>query len=325
VLWFAGLGLLLAARRLPYEAAIGTGLVLLTAFVNGAAWDFWGGGTLGARRMTCVIPVLMLGAAALTAIVRDLAGRRRDLLGWICAAVLFFPILAFSQWQMSATVKNPGMSSGQPDRDVTYYVNHFLRDMHRRFGNPFTYPRSFWVWLRHGVPLERYSRVTSDFPLDLPPPWLGKGYPTRRLSRLDLLSHRWTKIVGSDAGQVKLGGRHCTWRARKKCISLLLNLRIRVDYRLQVELLGMRNMGRAPVPVPSGSLRAELNGHRVLRRPWREVRPERPHPRAPRLVTRWIPIDLPKRHARAGLNHFRLCGPPRQVALRVVKLAYRRP
>ncbi len=296
LLWLAALGLLLSARRDAALAALGTGLVLLLAFVNGAAWDFWAGWTYGARRFTCVVSVLMIGGAGLIAVVRDAARRRPRLYGWGAAALLVLPLLLFSQWNMHQVIRRYSMSAGVADRDMSFLAKRFLDDGQRAVGNPFTWPHALWLRLRFGVPLSRYSRLVTDYPLEQPPRWVRRHGPGMVRAHLDLRSHRWSKLVLAGAREAELH-HHRVWEARGTRVDLLIPLRIQAHYRFRLEVLTEAPPKTGPVlnlrPVRGRVIRGTLG-------------PARPHRHLRGLYGQWVTFDIPKTQTRSGVNPWSL-------------------
>lgn len=319
LMWFAVLGLVLLARRDRTMAAMGVGLVLITAFINGAAWDFWSGWGYGARRFTCAVTVLMIGGAGLVAVVQDWARRRPAVLGWVAAALLVAPMVLFSQWHMGQTVKRYDLSTGLPDRDMTFYTSHFFKDTQREVGNPLTWPHAVWLRLRYGLPLGHYSRLITDYPLPNPAPWMRDRGPRMRRAKLDLSSRRWSKLVLKGVRPVKLG-RHKAWKVSRRCVVLLVPLRIRARYRLRVELLS-----ESPATSPE-SVEPALEVHATDRKSVAgRAGSLRTHRRLRGLHGRWVDFQIPASMTRAGLNRLFLCVTAKAAArphFRYIELHY---
>jgi len=328
VLWFAALGLVLMARRYPADAALLTGLVLLGAWANGAAWDFWGGGTFSARRMTCTVTALMVGGGGLFSVVRDLARRRAAAVAWVTAAVVAAPLFLFTQWHMYEVSERPNQSSHHPDRDAARYWKEFIQDSHDAVGNPLSYPHALWMRARHGVPVSAYTRITTDFPLQWPPPWVTRGFNSSRRRRLDLTSHRWRKLVAGGAYPVQVHKRGHVWRTGGRCLWLYLPLRARLRYQVRIELLAVADprgavdrQGRDG-PLAGGRVSLSINGRSLGSYDWARIRPTSGAPGLPGLRARWIAWIIPPGKVRPGLNHLRLCGPPGKILLKRLDVSY---
>ncbi len=313
VLWFAALGLLLMARRYPADAALLTGLVLLCAWANGAAWDFWGGGTFSARRMTCAITALMVGGAGLLAVVRDLSRRRSHLVGWLAAAVLVAPLLLFTQWHMREVAKRPAGSSHHPDRDAARYWKAFVQDSQDAVGNPLSYPHALWMWMRHDVPVSAYTRITTDFPLEWPPPWITHSHHSSVRRKMDLTSHRWRKLVAGGAYPVQLSKHTQAWRTGQRCLRLYLPLRARLRYQFRAQLIAANDAQLRVQGSPEDRVSLAINGHALGAREWDRLRDKR---------KRWVAWPISPTAVRPGINHLLLCGPPGRIIVRYVELSY---
>ncbi len=323
VLWFAALGLLLMARRYPADAALLTGLVLLTAWANGAAWDFWGGGTFSARRMTCAVAPLMVGGAGLIAVARDLGRRRARLVGWVTAGLLVMPLALFSFWHMREVATTPAQSSHHPDRDMARYWKEFLQDSQDSVGNPLTYPHALWIRARHGVPLSAYSRLTTDFPLEWPPRWVTRNHYSSQRRRMDLTSHRWRKLLAGGAIPVTIGKNVQAWGVGQRCVRLYLPLRARFPYGIRFEFLAPFKGSTQPAAAPlTGRISLSINGRSLGDRDW--TPPRRPAKGLPGVLGHWESWAVPPQRVRPGINLLRLCGPPGRIVLRRFTLSYRR-
>lgn len=288
----AALGLVLALRRHRSLALLFGGLLVLTAFVNGAAWDYWGGWTFGARRFCEVVTVLMTGGAVLVAELRSFAAGRPRLAGWLAAGILFAPFVVFNQWLMRKLVQDYHFTTEIADRDMTFYGKRFIDDVYATVGNPFSYPHSLVLRVRDGVPLGSYTRIVTDYPLD---------HRSMGSVRIDLTSERWRKLIAGGAVLESRGGR-AMWVVNEDCVEMFLPLRLRHAYELSV----IAAAGGFENPPD-----LKLDGVAVSLLPGAAGAPG----------TRYV---LPVSLVRAGLNKLSLCGLPAGTGILALDLAYAR-
>lgn len=181
----AGLGLIACAawrRRLAGLLLVG---VALQVIVNGAAWDWWGGGSFGGRRFDSCYAAFAIGLGALIAPgVHALATlgrppRARKLV----VAALTAPVLALA---VALAIANVGLAIHYDsttarihggDRAANVFRIHLAHGVRRRAGRVAaaastiaTWPaRAAFAW-RHGVPGDAYDRVVGVH-------FLGETYP----------------------------------------------------------------------------------------------------------------------------------------------------
>jgi hypothetical protein len=172
----AGLGLIVALvgrARLAGLLLVG---VALQAIVNGAAWDWWGGGAFGGRRFDSCYAAFAIGLGALIApgchALATLAHRPR----WPRAllAIATAPVIALG---LALAIANVGMAIhydstlariGGGDRAANVFRIHLKQGVRKRAGTVAATASSWASWparalfaWRRGVPLDTYDRVVG--------------------------------------------------------------------------------------------------------------------------------------------------------------------
>lgn len=177
VLALVGLGLAVRrASRLVIALVVG---LALQAVVNGAVWDWWAGGSFGARRFDSTYLVWALGLGTLLA-----ACRRKHLAAFVaCVAVCAWLAIANVVLALGTTPHSMRMKGGEPAADV------FEREL-GAFGAPVGWlsslanlPARAVFAIRHDTDLGAYDRVVGSH-------WLGELYPELSWRTVKLLERR---------------------------------------------------------------------------------------------------------------------------------------
>jgi len=181
----AGLGLALGALRRGRLAGLLIVGIALQAIVNGAAWDWWGGGSFGGRRFDSCYAAFAIGLGVLIApgchALATIAHRPR----WPRAliATLTAPVIALA---LALAIANVGMAIhydstlariGGGDRAANVFRIHLKTGVRKRSAryaatasSLASWPaRALFAW-RHGVPEDTYDRVVGVH-------FLGETYP----------------------------------------------------------------------------------------------------------------------------------------------------
>jgi hypothetical protein len=164
VLWFVLPGLYLAFR---HDRRLGSALLatlFLAAFVNGAAWDWWGGGAYGGRRFAGTFPIWAL---ALSFTLQRVTSTRFRGIAVALAIAVAAPLLAL-QWRTVAAHYHRRFSweATVPfDERVRIGTGRSIPG-YAVIGNPFAFPANAVFAIRHGVPLQRYDRAIGPYLLD---------------------------------------------------------------------------------------------------------------------------------------------------------------
>ncbi len=178
------IGLALFTRRHLRVGLVLAGGFLGQLWVNGAVEIWWGGVGFGARRFANAALVFAVGLAALIA-----ALQRRPL---VAPAAGLLALLVYNAAFMLA-IRDGSLPSGE---GVTF--ESVASQVHRRFGNPFSWPASAYVAWRYDVDLPVYDRLRgrtyNNVTIDVGGPdddaFLGRGWSTREVE--GETSYRWS-------------------------------------------------------------------------------------------------------------------------------------
>jgi len=153
VAYVALLGTVAYLRRDWRWASAGLLIFTVMVGVNGAAQDWAGGWSYGARRFTSTLVPLAPGLAlALDAV------RRRPLAALVplVAAALVWNHLLMVQYSAGLVPKDAPVSFGQVVRQQA--------DLHTRspYFYPFAFPANLWFAWREGLPIDRYDLLATE-------------------------------------------------------------------------------------------------------------------------------------------------------------------
>jgi len=172
LIWFVPPGLIILFRRHRTLAALLFAAFFLEVFTNGAAWDWWGGGAYGGRRLTGCTIIFAIGLAAffqsITGVRQKSSGRRARLMR-VGAGVCFLALFIGYQgvFMRAYHQKRVRWDSTAPYIEkVAAAFGGAPRGLYRLIGNPFAFPANLLFALRHGVPLARYDAAVGPYLLD---------------------------------------------------------------------------------------------------------------------------------------------------------------
>ena len=135
------------------------------AITNGAVWDWWGGGSFGARRYTEVCPMLAFGFVALLHVIHDWLKARPTLSPLLILAGLSIPFVVINGTHLDFW-QGPGDGWNATLATRARYKGTFGHALDRIFdavGNPIELPASAALAARFGVPLSRYDEVSGRY------------------------------------------------------------------------------------------------------------------------------------------------------------------
>jgi hypothetical protein len=165
LLWFVLLGLYFALRRDRRLGAVLIVMLFIDAFVNGAVWDWWGGGAFGGRRFAATFPVW---AIALSLILERVWSAPR--FGRIAIALTMAVVapLLWLQWRMIAAHHDHAFSwdATVPFDERVSVATGGLVPASAVVFDPFAFPANVAFALRHRVPIARYDRAVGPYLLD---------------------------------------------------------------------------------------------------------------------------------------------------------------
>lgn len=204
LLWFVLPGLYVALRHDRRLGVTLSALVLLQAFVNGATWDWWGGGAYGGRRFAATFPIWALALSFLLQRVTS-AGRWR----WVAAALtvsVVAPLLAL-QWRMLDAHYDRRLSweNTVPFDDRVRVATARSVPGYAVLGNPFAFPANVMFALRYGVPLSRYDRAVGPYLLDERVATTNPLLPTKRRETVKLSDPWAIALLGRGFAQTRQG------------------------------------------------------------------------------------------------------------------------
>lgn len=195
VIWFVMPGLYFVWRR-NRETAVVLGLsLLLQAFVNGAAWDWWGGGAFGGRRFSGTFVVWVVSLACLLAWTLE-SGRWR-LQRAILAVAVVAPLLVLQVLMMRAHHAHRFSWEYTVPFEERFTAATGLRaPVLSRLGNPFGLPASLLFAWPHGVALNTYDRSVGPYLLDERLPTTNPLWPSARVAGVDFTDDTSRPFVG---------------------------------------------------------------------------------------------------------------------------------
>jgi len=193
------LGVLVLARdglRLPLVLLLG---LFAQAEINGAAWDWWAGGSYGGRRFDSTYVLFAVGAAALigpalraiargTARVARLRDRIAGALAGIAATVAILVAIANVELTAGTSVINARITGGAiPSQVWRQRIGGVRGWLAGELAGAATFPvRLGFAW-RHGVDLDAYDRLVGVHHLgELYPPLVGER--DKRTDRVSVIA-----------------------------------------------------------------------------------------------------------------------------------------
>jgi hypothetical protein len=163
---YAGVvGLFFMPRR---ARAIQVGFLLalvIQVYLNACIFDWWGSAAYGQRRLCSMTLVLVVGLAALcAAISRGVARWRVPRAAQLVPAMVVFGW--FMAWNCGVIyLLRGGEAAGQEPghMPLPHWARGWGSKLHRRIGNPFTFPASVIFALRHDVEPRRWERIVGNY------------------------------------------------------------------------------------------------------------------------------------------------------------------
>lgn len=271
VLYLGAIGLCLFAGRRP---AIGIPMIVSLAvmiYFNASVQDWWGSAGFGGRRFDGTIPLFVVGVAAFSAWSVRMARRHPGrMVGMIGIGLVLWNV-ALMQVAHEGTVRiGESVSFGDTSAAQT-------RELHKWFGNPFTYPVSLGFAMRNRV-------APSDYDL------LGVnrifGDPLRPYGRIDIgEGDDW--VLGDGWHAAERSGDGTTFRWVASPATMRLPLDHAAPLRIQIRMHAFGYAG-----APPQALTIVVNGH-----------PLEPRPVSPGWEV--VEIDTPADIWRGGVNRLR--------------------
>jgi hypothetical protein len=238
-LYAAAIGLFLFVRVNRRLGLASIAIGLLMTYLNASVEDWWGGAGFGGRRFDSLVPLFVLGLAALFAWFHALAARRPAIVtGAIFAALLlwnltFMALAAGGRFRIGQPLAFAPVAGGQ------------AAVLHRWFGHPSSWPvnLAFAAW--YGVEPWRY---------DILGPGRFLGDPSRPYGRIDVGAGDTPFLRGGWHAQEQDGARSFRWATRQA--GVLVPLDHTATLRLQIALQPFGYPG-----APPQHLTVVVNGH----------------------------------------------------------------
>jgi hypothetical protein len=213
LLALALLGLVVGLRRVPRLAGALLAGVALQTLANGAAWDWWAGGSLGGRRFDSCYVAFAFGLAALVAPVggaaRSPALRVAARVG-SCAVLLVALGLALAHLRLAAVTASHTARIGGGKPAPVLFREKLPRPLARLAGAASaaaTWPARARFARAHGVPPEAYDTIVGVHLLEERFPGLNcDPKPPRQRLRLSSQPRRLSGFVAGEQGSVRLAG-----------------------------------------------------------------------------------------------------------------------
>ncbi len=288
----AAAGLVVAAVRAP---RLGIALIagtLLQAWVNGAVWDWWAGGSFGGRRFDSTFVAFAVGLGAL---VVWPPGERRVWLrrtgigaAYAIAGLLAIGNVLFAGTQSSSTVRIQGgaRASKVMEKEIGGPLGRVTGAASSLANLP---ARLLFAW-RHGTGLDAYDLVVGVHQLGELYPGLNSKAGKNR-DKVKLADPRAARVLGLTAGPQP---KTTALTGERAIILLGFNRRDRIQLRLRASspaavavdvelLLDGESIGRAPVG-PGGG---EVTGSAVPGRGIAELEVRAP----PGTVLHWLELE----------------------------------
>jgi hypothetical protein len=222
-LWAAGVvGLVVLARRSRRQPPLWLAIFVGTAWTNGAAWDWWGGGAYGGRRFAALLPLITVGIAALAAATAARTRVVRLAAGLMFTGVLFLQLAFLNLYRSKAIPWDVPLPAA---RTWGQLLGAGGRAFLRRFGNPLSWPASLPFAFRYRVSPVRYEELVGPYLLDERVPTTNPRRMGRRKEVLSLANSRYLvapgrmliplnrtgrlglRITGSGSGEVRWNGK----------------------------------------------------------------------------------------------------------------------
>jgi hypothetical protein len=221
--------------------------------LNSSSTYYWGGYSYGVRRAVAIYAVFMLGLAGFLKLLWQLHQRYPRLILSLLTAPPLLVLIIYPQVLM---VRHVGKAHFErPGKFLPQDVKGLLK----RTGNPFSFPHNWYFAWKHDVPITRYEKLVSIYPMELPPVKMPKGFrKTKVLSFRDWRSQIYytrgfRKYYQGKGKKRKLAGIRLR-RATNGRVLLPIHYN-RLCYRFQFQMVGQKgcrvqlswNGGRQPI------------------------------------------------------------------------------
>ncbi len=236
ILYLGALGLLLFARRRPWQGAVALAFLVVFLRVNAGVADWWGGAAFGARRFDAALPFFGIGLALALELVARVSGRQPlAVVGLMVAAFVFWNTALAHETAIGAWSLSEPVSFERMGQAVTSRISSGI-------GSPFSLPGAFWDWAAQGTPPRHYEAQFS-------------GHERGRWVRRDLGWDDTLDLTGGWSDQELIAGERCRLvRGRAARIGTLLAGR------------GARRLGARLIAPSAGrdvAVHVYVNGRRV--------------------------------------------------------------
>ncbi len=226
VLYVAGIGLILFARRRPAVGVPALIVVAAMTYFNAAIQDWWGSEGYGGRRFDGTLPLFVLGAcAAVDALARLLARRPRTAGALLLAAAAIWNVTLLAGTRTGRIPYGAPLSFGDAGAEQA-------RVLHAWVGHPFSWPASLWFAITH-----RVSPANHDLPLTS-----FMGDAIRPSGRIDIGGADRAFLLAGWFAPEREGDVSFRWATQQAALALPLAFASDID--LQVRLRAL--------PIPGG-------------------------------------------------------------------------
>jgi len=267
ILYASAVGLLLFVRVNRLLGLASVAIAWLMIYLNASVEDWWGGAGYGGRRFDSLIPLFVLGTAAVFASLRGLVARRPAVVaGAIFAAVLLWN-LTFMNLASSGRFR-----IGQP-LAFEAIAGSQAAVAHQWLGHPFSWPVNLAYSARYGVGPWRY---------DILGPGRFLGDPSRQYGRVDIGTADAPFVWSGWHGREQEGSTTFRWASQEATVLIPLDRAATLLVQLRLQPFGYAGS-------PPQEVTLRVNGHE-----------QPPAAVAPGWTTVAITVD--EEHWRAGAN-----------------------
>lgn len=201
VFFIAWIGWVVALRRSTLWTVSLLALFGWVSFLNASSTFYWGAFSYGTRRAVAISFVFMWGVAAC---IHAFSQMKSKATSRMALGLLSLPIIGMILYaQMLMYEHSLYRSIQQTPNTVARLSKHWLK----KTGNPFQMPYNWYFAWKHGIPIERYERIVSYYPVMLPPKKMKKGF--RKTGYLWFPNHRSRLLVSKHFRLRRYRGR--TW------------------------------------------------------------------------------------------------------------------
>lgn len=261
------IGCLALVRRLPrLVVALVLGLVA-QALINGAAWDWWAGGSFGGRRFDSTYVVFALGAAAgLRAAAAWIAnGPLRRAVVAVALAVVALVTVAVVDLAMRTSVTSARIGGGEPASAIWKRLGGLRGRAAAWLSRASNAPARAYFALRYDVPFDAYDRIVGVHYLGETYPGLN-SYPDRLTDTIvvtrDNPRHEGLRPVDGSRAAIDRRARLLVGLNRRGGVSLRFNVDAKTASTVRV---GWNDTTLVDRQLPAGNTRLELDAPSIER------------------------------------------------------------